>query len=127
MACVCLYVHFRTCICDGYYANHFCFCVTLSAFVAAIVLQIDTCVLRWHVRSVICIVVCVLCMYVCRLKVLAMHALFVSFYVSFGVLLAQLAVWQSCGVRYCVGEFISGHLCDGCFRVVFLFIIFKMF
>ena len=39
----------------------------------------------------------------CRLNVLAKLIGLVSFYVGFGVLLTQLAVWQSCGGRCCVG------------------------
>ena len=111
---MCIYMYiFRTCSSDSYCASHFRFGVILYAFVAIIVLQVGHCVLRWHVRFVTCIVVCVLCMYLCRLKVLATHTLFVSFYVGFGVLLAQLAVWQLCGVRYCVGA-----LCFVLLRVV---------
>ena len=52
-------------------------------------------------------------MYFRRLEVLATHIWFVSFYVGFGVLLAQLAVWPLCGVRYCVGA-----LCFVLLRVV---------
>ena len=104
---------FRTCSRDKYCASHFRCRVILYAFVAVIVLQVGHCVLRWHVGFVICIVVGVLCMYLCRLEVLATHIWFVSFYVGFGVLLAHFAVWQLCGVRYCVGA-----LCFVLLRVV---------
>ena len=111
---MCIYMYiFRMCSRGSSCANYLCFRVILYAFVAVIVLQIDPCVFRWHARFVICIVVGVLCMYLCRLEVLATHIWFVSFYVGFGVLLVQLAVWQLSGVRYCVGA-----LCFVLLRVV---------
>ena len=80
--CVCMYI-FRTCSRDSYCANHFCFRFISHVFVAIVVFQIGPCVFRWHVRFVICIVVDVLCMYLCRLEAVASHILFVSFYVAF--------------------------------------------
>ena len=89
--------------------NHFVFVFVFSVVVAVIVLQVYLCVasvvgyiFRWHIRFV-SIVVGVECMDLCRLNVLAKLIGLVSFYVGFGVLLTQLAVWQSCGGRCCVG------------------------
>ena len=79
---MCIYMFFCTCSPDSYCANHFGFGVILYVCVAVIVLQIDPCVFRWHVRFVMCIVVSVLCMYLCRLKVLATHTLFCLLYTS---------------------------------------------
>ena len=77
---MCIYMYiFRMCSRGSSCANYLCFRVILYAFVAVIVLQIDPCVFRWHARFVICIVVSVLCIYLCRLGILATHALFVSF------------------------------------------------
>ena len=84
--------------------NHFVFVFVFSVVVGITILQVYLCVasavgyiFRWHIRFV-SIVVGVGCMGSCRLNVLAKLIGLVSFYVGFGVLLTQIAVWQSCGV-----------------------------